>query len=212
MDRWCQIHYFSHKLSHVKIALTAAPTIYQSRWTLQQTQSKFLLRDLLRPVGDLLRRVTPLIDLAEQVFEAQLQSSQHMHSAGIEGNWLNAMTSPGASKENVWNCLVEQWKSALGTSLSEDVRGCDVVIIDGSVGGHLVFLIGERISQNSIDRQRGRGCGRSRDDSERVERDAMLHVTGVVNIKMGLAREDFGCDRGGGRMSGKGRDGSKEGA
>ncbi|GKA90671.1 hypothetical protein Tco_0812541 [Tanacetum coccineum] len=130
-----------------------------------------------------------------------------------------------------WLCFLDRWKSALGTSLSEDVRGCDFVIIES----HRIALIGKgmvvktrRVWRNNAvltfwrwkfksgvfghGLGRGRGCGRSRDDSERVERDAMLHVTGVVNNKMGLAREDFGCDRGGGRMSGKGRDGSKEGA
>lgn len=33
----------------------------------------------------------------------------------------------------------------------------------------------------------------------------MLHVTGVVNNFKGLI-EDFGCDQGGSRVSGKGRD------
>ncbi|GJU28904.1 hypothetical protein Tco_1172493 [Tanacetum coccineum] len=99
-------------------------------------------------------------------------------------------------------------KSALRTRLSKDVSGCDVMITeDGRGGGHLVFLIGGRISLNSIDRQsgfgRGRGGGReserSLDGNERLPRDAMLHVTSVGNG----GASDFGRDQAGGRVSGK---------
>ncbi|GJZ53265.1 hypothetical protein Tco_0608150 [Tanacetum coccineum] len=49
--------------------------------------------------------------------------------------------------------------------LSEDVSGCDVMITEnGKGGGYLVFLIGGRISRNSIDRQR---CGCQ--DKKRME-------------------------------------------
>ncbi|GKC74435.1 hypothetical protein Tco_1120318 [Tanacetum coccineum] len=38
-------------------------------------------------------------------------------------------------------------------------------------------------------RGRGRGSGRSRDGNERVQRDAMLHVTGVMNNQKGLSKK-----------------------
>ncbi|GJX99496.1 hypothetical protein Tco_0356515 [Tanacetum coccineum] len=88
------------------------------------------------------------------------------------------------------------------------------VLEDAKGGGNLVFLIGGRITRDSIDRQRygyqdkkimekqhgvnimavevqigwlwtwprgGRESGISQDGNERLPRDAMLHVTSVVN-------------------------------
>ncbi|GKB34393.1 hypothetical protein Tco_0879335 [Tanacetum coccineum] len=104
-------------------------------------------------------------------------------------------------------CFLDRWKSALRTSLDEDVRGYDVIITeDGRGGGHLVFLIGGRISQNRIDPkmyscQDNKGMGKQHGVSIMAAEDAMLHVTGVVNNEKGFELEktldvtkvDVGC-------------------
>ncbi|GJV24191.1 hypothetical protein Tco_1376886 [Tanacetum coccineum] len=76
-------------------------------------------------------------------------------------------------------CFLDLWKSALGTSLSEDVRGCDVMITeDGKGGGHLVFLIGGRISRNSIDQKRY-GC-----QDKRMEKQHGVNIM-AVEVQIG---------------------------
>ncbi|GJS84325.1 hypothetical protein Tco_0750866 [Tanacetum coccineum] len=44
-----------------------------------------------------------------------------------------------------WLCFLDRWKNALGTSLSEDLRGCDVMIIVEESQG--IALIGGETTQ-----------------------------------------------------------------
>ncbi|GJU28906.1 hypothetical protein Tco_1172495 [Tanacetum coccineum] len=79
-----------------------------------------------------------------------------------------------------WLCFLDRWKSALKTRLSKDVSGCDVMITeDGRGGGHLVFLIGGRISVNSIDRQR---CGCQ--DKKRIKKKHGVNIM-AVEVQIG---------------------------
>ncbi|GJU68075.1 hypothetical protein Tco_1254334 [Tanacetum coccineum] len=74
-----------------------------------------------------------------------------------------------------WLCFLDWWKSSLGTGLDEDIRGGDVMITeDDKGGGNLVFLIGGRISRNSIDRQRY-GC----QDKKRMEKQHCVNIMKV---------------------------------
>ncbi|GJQ95488.1 zinc finger CCCH domain-containing protein 14 [Tanacetum coccineum] len=75
---------------------------------------------------------------------------------------------------------LESKKSALGTSLDEEVRGCDLTITEnGKGGGYLVFLIGGGITRNSINRQRY-GC----QDKRRMEKQHGVNIM-AVEVQIG---------------------------
>ncbi|GJU28905.1 hypothetical protein Tco_1172494 [Tanacetum coccineum] len=93
--------------------------------------------------------------------------------ACLLGRWNGSRgTENGRTR---WLCFLDRWKSALRTRLSKDVSGYDVMMTeDGRGGGHLVFFIGGRISQNSIDRQR---CGYQ--DKKRIKKQHGVNIMAV---------------------------------
>ena len=70
------------------------------------------------------------------------------------------------------------------------------VLEDGKGGGHLVFLIGGRISRNSIGRKRN-GC---------QEKSGIEKQYGVNIMALEFKSDGFGCGQGRGRRSVKSQD------
>ncbi|GJQ96141.1 hypothetical protein Tco_0007280 [Tanacetum coccineum] len=80
-----------------------------------------------------------------------------------------------------WLCFLDRWKSALGTSLSEDVRGCDVMItVEES---HGIALIGGETTQ----REHYGGRSSNRVASDVAEEEVM--DPGKVEMVMNMSNE-----------------------
>ncbi|GJW09300.1 hypothetical protein Tco_1575127 [Tanacetum coccineum] len=109
----------------------------------------------------------------------------------------------GSVRSRDGNERVQRDAIALGTSLDEDVRGCDVMITeDGKGGGHLVFLFGGRITRNSIDRQRY-GC-QVKKGLEKQHGANIMALEVQTEMTLGMAGEEvvgksssnnFGCEK-----------------